>query len=94
MTDTFLRPAVGDWVVDCSWRVYGADGETIGTIDEVHPQILVVGKGFLRHRERYVPVSAITTVECECVYLNVASTEIDDRGWNHLPDLTGETAGR
>ena len=93
MPSRFLRPSVGDWVIDHSWSVYGADGETIGTVDEVHPQFLVVGKGFLRHRERYVPVSAITAVEQECVYLNVASTEIDDLDWDRLPDIAGDDTG-
>lgn len=93
MTDSFLRPSIGAWVVDTSWRVSGADGETIGTIDEVHPQFLVVGKGVLRHRERYVPVGAIATVEDECVYLHVASTEIDDLGWDRLPDIAGDDTG-
>ena len=81
-------------MVDRSWRVYGADGETIGTIDEVHPQFLVVGTGCLRHRACYVPVSTITSVEDECVYLHVASTEIDDLGWDRLPDIAGDDTGR
>jgi len=93
MTPPHGRPSVGDWVIDVSWDVYAADGEKIGTIDEVHPHFLVVRKGFIFHRERYVPVSAITTVERECVYLNVSSTDIDDLGWNQLPDIAGDVPG-
>lgn len=93
MTAPHLRPAVGDWVIDVSWTVYAADGEKVGTIDEVHPQYLVVGTGLIFHRERYIPVSAITVVERDAVYLNVSSGEIDERGWQQLPDIAGDESG-
>lgn len=86
MTTPHLTPAVGDWVIDRRWEVYGADTKPIGTVADVHPDYLVVRKGMLFRRERYVPVSTITHVERECVYLNVSSTEIDDRGWDRIPD--------
>ena len=90
MTTPHLRPSVGDWVIDTSWDVYGADGEKIGTIDEVHPHYLVVGKGLIVHREHYIPVRAITNVDRECVYLNVSSSDIAARGWDRIPDIVGD----
>jgi len=87
MTNPYLSRSVGDWTVDTNWAVYGADHQKFGTVDEVHALFLVVGKGRLFHREYYIPVSAITTVERECVYLNVSTSEIDERDWDHIPDI-------
>jgi hypothetical protein len=89
MTTRHLTPAVGDWIIDTSWAVFGANTKQIGTVDDVFPGYLVVTKGRLFRRERYIPVSRITSIERQCVYLNVSSAEIDDRGWNRTPELTG-----
>ena len=77
---------VGDWIVDTNWSVYGADLGRIGTVQDVQPDYLVVGKGFFFRRARYIPVSSIISIERQCVYLNVSQRDIDDRGWHHLPD--------
>jgi uncharacterized protein (TIGR02271 family) len=77
----------GDWVIDNGWDVYGSDGEKVGAVEEVQPQYVVIGKGLIFHTERYVPVSAIASVENERVHLNIASQEIDRQGWDQLPDV-------
>lgn len=92
MTTPYLRPSVGDWIIDTSWAVIGADGEKIGSVDEVHPSFLVVGKGFIIRREHYIPVHTITNVDRECVYLNVSSSDIEARGWNRIPDVIEDEA--
>jgi uncharacterized protein (TIGR02271 family) len=73
------------WEIDNGWDVYGADGEKIGDVDEVHPHYIVVSKGFLFTSERYVPVNAIANVENERVYLSVTKDEVESRGWDSVP---------
>lgn len=91
-------PQGGVWEIDQGWDVLAADGEKVGDVDEVHPSYLVVSKGFFFPTERYVPVSAITDVADDRVYLNVRKDDIDNLGWDSPPrdtmtrtDLTDRT---
>lgn len=76
------------WEIDTGWNVFGADGEKLGSVQDVQSRYIVVAKGFFFPEERYVPVEAITRVENEQVYLNVTRADIDARGWNVAPDAT------
>lgn len=76
------------WEIDHGWDVFGADGEKIGDVQEVQPSYLVVSKGFFFPTERYVPVSAISDVRDERVYLSVSKDEIDARGWDSADSIT------
>ena len=89
-SDGVVQPG-GVWEIDNGWDVVAADGEKVGDVEDVHPHYLVVGKGFIFHTERYVPVTAITNVERERVYLNVSSGEIDGQGWERIPDHGGDS---
>jgi len=77
----------GTWEIDHGWDVFGADGEKVGDVHEVQPHYIVVSKGFFFPTERYVPVSAITNVEHDRVYLNVSKDQIDSMGWDAAPDF-------
>jgi uncharacterized protein (TIGR02271 family) len=88
----------GTWEIDNGWDVFGADGEKVGDVHEVQPHYLVVSKGFFFPTERYVPVSAISNVEHDRVYLNVTKEQIDSMGWDVVPEVdtvvtSTETAG-
>ena len=89
MSSAQLTAAVGDWTIDTRWAAYGADSKQIGTVRGVLLDYLVVQTGRFFRRERFIPISIITCVEHQCVYLNVSSTEIDNRGWDALPDRSG-----
>jgi hypothetical protein len=96
MQPTNTQPAgVGDWIVDTNWSVYGADLRKVGTVDDVQPDYLVVRKGVFFRRPRYIPVSTIFNIDRQCVYINVSLKDIEDRGWDRLPDRppsNGESA--
>lgn len=79
-----LQPS-GVWEIDEGWDVYGADGEKIGDVHDVQSHYLVVSKGFFFPTERYVPVTAITNVENDRVFLNVSKAEIESLGWDEIP---------
>ena len=71
-------PPGGTWEIDNGWDVITSDGEKLGDVEEVHPHYLVVGKGFIFHSERYVPVSTITSVVDEKVHISVSKDEVGD----------------
>ena len=82
-------PPGGTWEIDNGWDVVTSDGEKLGDVEEVHPHYLVVGKGLIFHSERYVPVSTITDVADNKVYINVSKAEVDRQGWDTIPDTAG-----
>jgi len=78
--------ATGDvWEIDEGWDVYSSDGDKLGDVQEVAPHYLTVSKGFFFPSEKYVPVSAITNVDGETVYVNASKAEIDNLGWDTVP---------
>jgi uncharacterized protein (TIGR02271 family) len=86
-------PPGGTWEIDNGWDVITSDGDKLGDVEEVHPHYLVVGKGLIFHSERYVPVSTITDVSDNTVYLSVTKVEVETQGWDTIPDVadTGTT---
>lgn len=82
--------------------VLDANGDKVGSLDELHPNYLTVSKGFIFTSERYIPLSAIDRVEGDKIYLNVTKDDIDDRNWDQIPaedvyertDQPVATAGR
>lgn len=85
-------PPGGTWEIDNGWDVITADGDKIGSVEEVHPYYLVVGKGLIFHSERYVPVSTITSVENNKVHLGVSKAEVERQGWDTIPDVAETTS--
>jgi len=81
-------PQGGVWEIDHGWDVFSSDGDKIGDVEEVHPHYLTVSKGFFFPSEKYVPVSSITSVDGERVYVNATKSEIDNLGWDAIPDDT------
>ena len=79
------QDAGSDWEIETGWDVVASDGEKVGAVEEVQPTYLVVGKGLIFHSERYVPVSAIVTVEQERISLNVTKDELEAQGWDTVP---------
>lgn len=86
-------PPGGTWEIDNGWDVVTSDGEKLGAVEEVHPHYLVVGKGWLFHSERYVPVATITDVTDNRVLLGVSQAEVEQQGWDTIPDIAGSTSG-
>ena len=63
-------------------EVYGVDGEKVGKIAEIHPDHLVVEKGFFFREDHHIPTSAIANVDEDgAVYLNVSRDEAVNLAW-------------
>jgi len=75
------------------WDVFGSDGEKVGDVSEVGSNYVLVKKGFIFTKDRYIPTSAITGIEHDRVYLNVTKDQADTMGWDQPPaDATGYAA--
>ncbi|MBA2362406.1 MAG: DUF2382 domain-containing protein [Chloroflexia bacterium] len=67
------------------WDVYGSDGDKIGDVSDLGPNYVLVTKGFLFTKDIYIPTSAITGIENDRVYLNIAKDQVDSMGWDQAP---------
>ena len=67
------------------WDVFGSDGDKIGDVSDVGPNYVLVTKGFLFTKDIYIPTSAITGIENDRVYLNIAKDQVDSMGWDQAP---------
>lgn len=65
--------------------VYGADGDKIGSVEDVGSDYFLVEKGFLFTTDVYVPLSAVTNITDEGIYLNVRKDDVDQQGWTRPP---------
>ncbi|MBA2362410.1 MAG: DUF2171 domain-containing protein [Chloroflexia bacterium] len=74
------------------WDVYGSDGDKIGDVGNLGPNYVLVMKGFLFTKDIYIPTSAITGIEHDRVYLNIAKDQVDSMGWDQAQ--TDDTSSR
>lgn len=83
----------GDQIVS-GMIVYDASGEKVGTVAEYMPQngYMLVQKGWLFHKDFYVPLSAITGATDEAVTLRLGKEELQQESFAYPPgDATAGT---
>lgn len=71
--------------------VYDVNGDKIGTVSgyTASGSYFKLEKGLLFPRDYYVPMSAVSRIDPDGVYLNIQKDDIKNRGWDN-PPLTGE----
>lgn len=70
--------------------VYGLDGEKVGSIVRVYPNVVVVEKGFFFQTDYYIPLTAFSGVEDSKLYLNVTKDGALNQGWDARPEGLGD----
>jgi len=74
--------------------VRGSDGDKVGKIVEVSSNYVVVEKGFFFPSDHYIPMSAISSVGDDEVYLSVTKDQALSQGWDQQPDDWSATYGQ
>jgi hypothetical protein len=71
--------------------VYDVNGEKIGAVSgyTTSGAYFKLEKGLIFHHDYYVPMSAVSRIDPDGVYLTVLKDDIKDRGWDN-PPLGGE----
>ena len=78
--------------------VVGVNGDKVGEVVAVHPNYIVVEKGFFFPTDYYIPTSAINNYDGDKVYLTVSKDDALNQGWDTVPaegayaDTTDDTA--
>lgn len=65
--------------------VVGVNGEKVGEVVAVHPNYIVVEKGFFFPTDYYIPTSAINNYDGDKVYLSVSKDDALNQGWDTVP---------
>ena len=58
--------------------VYGANGETIGTVADVSRNYFVIERGFGFKADLFVPISAVARVADERIELNLTTKQLEE----------------
>jgi hypothetical protein len=78
--------------VEQNWEVFGADGQLVGHVNEVHANYVWVQKGLLFPQDMYIPDTAFERLEPGRLLLKVTSEEVIAAGWDTLPEaITAST---
>jgi hypothetical protein len=68
-------------------HVYSSDDQDMGHIAHIYEDSFQLQKGLIFHQERYIPYSAIATVENERIQLLMSKDEISgNTEWEKRPD--------
>lgn len=73
-------------------KVYGADEKEIGHIVDTYEETFLMHKGVFFSKDRYIPYSAITSINDEKVQLSMSSDEVEQQEWEKRPDLKAHAA--
>jgi len=69
-----------------SMHVYTRDGNELGHIAKVYEDSFLVHKGYFLPTDRYIPYSAIDTIENDRVKLSMTTDEARQKEWEKRPD--------
>lgn len=67
-------------------RVYASDNKELGHVAEVYEDSFLVQKGLIFHKDRYIPYSAIASVDNDSVHLLMTEEEANEMEWEKRPD--------
>jgi hypothetical protein len=75
--------------------VYDVSGDKVGLVSRAtaSADYFTLEKGMLFPRDYYVPMSAVSRIDPDGVYLNVAKDDIKKRDWENPPLERRETFG-
>ena len=67
-------------------QVYSVDNQDLGHVAEVFEDSFLIHKGFFFPKDRYIPYSAIQSIENDKVTLTMSAAETQDAEWGKRPD--------
>ena len=68
-------------------HIYSSDGQDLGHVAHIYEDSFQLQKGLIFHKDRYIPYSAIASVENDRVQLLMSKEEVNDNPeWGKRPD--------
>jgi hypothetical protein len=78
---------MAQWPIAAGMTVYGSDGEKLGTLRTFDQQTgyLDIQKGWLFHKDFYVPLGGVTAVDEDGITLRLTKEDLDDERYGMPP---------
>ncbi|HEU5378453.1 MAG TPA: DUF2171 domain-containing protein [Ktedonobacteraceae bacterium] len=67
-------------------KVYSADAEHLGHVAEAYEDSFLLHKGYFLPIDRYIPYSAIASVDENSLKLTLSASGVQDKEWKKRPD--------
>ena len=67
-------------------QVYSSDAQSLGEIAEVYQDAFLLHKGLLFKKNRYIPYSAIASINGDQLRLSMSAAEVSEKEWEIRPD--------
>ncbi len=67
-------------------HVFASDEQDLGQIAEVYEDSFLIQQGVIFHHHRYIPYSAIATIEGDRLQLTMSADEVKEQEWAKRPD--------
>jgi hypothetical protein len=67
-------------------KVYDRDNHSLGSVEKVYEDSFLIQKGLIFHKDRYIPYSAITSIDNDHITLNMSQDEVQQLEWKIRPD--------
>jgi hypothetical protein len=80
---------MADWSaqhIHPSMRVYTVDGHEVGHVAKVYEDSFLIHKGYFFPTDRYIPYSAIDSVNNDRVQLVMSADEVKQKEWEKRPN--------
>lgn len=79
--------------IQAGWMAYDQAGESIGDVQEVGANYVLISKGTWFPRDIYVPAEAISQVDTENAHVHVKAdkSSIESMGWDQRPQGQGQS---
>ncbi len=67
-------------------HVYSSDHEGLGHVEEAYEDSFKIAKGLIFHKDRYIPYSAITSIDKDRIQLTLSAEVAKEKEWDLRPD--------
>ena len=67
-------------------HVYSSDNQNLGRITHIYEDSFLVREGLIIHEDRYLPYSAIASIDGDNVHLSMTTEQVQGPEWGKRPD--------
>lgn len=67
-------------------KVYSSDGEHVGHVAGIYEDSFLIHKGYFLPADRYIPYSALTSVQGDEIRLKLSADALQSKEWKYRPD--------
>jgi hypothetical protein len=81
--------------IERGWSVKSADGQSIGSVEEVTETYILVKSGLINTGHRYFPAGVLEHVRPEMSEIGISLTQeqVDEAEWSEVPTEPPRTSG-